>query len=71
MSPQWKKKLNVVHFTEYVPCPYCSELCGSNLALARHVLREHNWNKDFLKDFEIVEQNGWVMILKQKDENVT
>jgi len=66
---KWQKKLNIVHFKERVPCPFCpegSETYPSNLSLCRHVLKEHNWNKDFLKGFEILETHGAVMIVKKK-----
>lgn len=46
----------------------CPETFPSNLSLCRHVLREHNWNKDFLKGFEIVKTHGSVMIVKRKKE---
>jgi hypothetical protein len=70
-KPKWRKKLNVVKFKERVPCPYCppdSPDFPSNLALCRHVLREHNWNNDFLKDFEVVETYGSVLIAKKITE---
>lgn len=66
---KWVKKLNVARFKERVPCPYCppdSETFASNLSLSRHVLKKHNWNKDFLKGFEVIETHGSVMIVKNK-----
>lgn len=65
---KWQKKLNIFVFKEKVPCPYCpkgSEGFNSNIQLCRHVLAQHNWNKDFLKGFEIVETHGSVMIVKE------
>jgi len=47
-KPKWKKKVNVFHFIERVPCPYCppeSRMFPTNLSLARHILTEHNWDK--------------------------
>jgi len=46
-KPTYKKKLNVFHFIERVPCPYCptdAPTYPTNLSLARHVLQKHNWN---------------------------
>ena len=63
---KWQKQLNVVKFKDRVVCPYCPETFPSNVSLCRHVLSEHNWNKDFLKGFEIVETIGSVMIVKEK-----
>jgi len=47
------KKLDIYHFIERVPCPYCplnSRTYPTNLSLARHVLQEHNWNKQKPKE---------------------
>lgn len=68
MSNKWKKQLNLYHFQERVPCPYCppdAPTHPSNVSLCRHVLHEHNWNQDFLKGFEIVETHGSYMIAKK------
>lgn len=67
MSKKWIKKLNLFRFPAPVTCPYCPEKFPSNVALCRHVLSAHNWNKDFLKGFEIVETHGAVMIVKEKE----
>lgn len=56
-------------FSEAVPCPYCMEKFKSNVSLCRHVLSQHNWNKDFLKGFEIVETHGSVMFVKEVEGN--
>lgn len=67
---KWQKTLNIVRFDPRVPCPFCPEDARdfpSNLSLCRHVLHEHNWNKDFLKGFEIVETDGAVMIVERKE----
>jgi uncharacterized C2H2 Zn-finger protein len=56
---KWQKKLNIFHFIERVPCPYCppdSRTFPTNLSLARHVLQEHNWNKQKPKDSVTREQ---------------
>jgi len=66
---KWRKKLNFFPFKEKVPCPYCPEFFSSNILLCRHVLCQHNWNRDFLKGFEIVETHGSVMIVKEVREN--
>lgn len=71
MGKKWAKKLTIQRFPERIKCPYCPEDADdfpSNLALARHVLTEHNWNKDFLKGFEVVEVVGSVMIVKEEVE---
>lgn|SRR4030042_101760 len=47
-KPNWRKKLSIVKFPERIPCPYCpidAPTFPSNLALARHVLTAHNWDK--------------------------
>lgn len=68
MTNKWKKRLNVIQFKERIPCPYCEKTFPSNVSLCRHVLRSHNWNKDFLKGFEVVETHGAVMIVKRIEE---
>jgi uncharacterized Zn-finger protein len=65
------KKLNIVHFKERVSCPYCPETFPTNLSLCRHVLKEHNWNRDYkdiLEEYEIIETHGGVAIAKKVTE---
>jgi len=63
---KWEKRLNLVRFIERVMCPYCPRDFPSNVSLCRHVLHDHNWNKDFLKGFEVIETHGAVMIARRK-----
>lgn len=64
---KWAKKTNTVKFDPRIPCPWYPADFPTNLSLCRHVLHKHNWNKDFLKGFEILETHGSVMIVKEKE----
>lgn len=59
-KPKWQKKLNVVHFPERVPCPYCkpdAPTYPTNLSLSRHVLQKHNFANSPLQAAKRLE--GW------------
>lgn len=69
-QPKWSKGHNLVQFPERIPCPYCSKDClvtyPSNLALCRHALREHNWNKEGQKILDGVVEIYNALRLRQK-----
>jgi len=68
----WQKKLHSIRFPKPVPCPYCplgTEPYKTSLTLIRHVLNNHNWNKQFLEGFEIVKDTEEIMVLKENRKN--
>lgn len=65
-KPKYAKKLNIVIFPERVKCPYCPEDFKSNVSLCRHVLGQHNWNKEPMIILDQVKEIYKALKLAQK-----
>ena len=65
-----KPNYDVLHrFAERVACPYnCGETFPSKLSLARHVLRDHNWNVNTLEPYDPATYKMAITVCKEVRE---